>query len=98
MWRGMKWTLEPTPASPRRSITAARPIERRSRWSRIGYKCQAWTSSGAETMRVERERVARRYGVAVRAAGISDLVELPEDPAPDEVHAWHLYPIRFHLD
>jgi perosamine synthetase len=49
-------------------------------------------------MRVERERVARRYGLAVRAAGISDLVELPEDPAHDEVHAWHLYPIRLHLD
>ena len=53
---------------------------------------------GAEAMRVERERVARRYGVAVRAAGIADLVELPDEPSPDEVHAWHLYPIRLRLD
>jgi perosamine synthetase len=52
----------------------------------------------AEAMRVERERVARRYGQAVRAAGIADLVELPDDPDPDEVHAWHLYPLRLHLD
>jgi len=52
----------------------------------------------AEAMRVERERVARRYGQAVRAAGIANLVELPEDPASDEVHAWHLYPLRLHLD
>lgn len=51
----------------------------------------------AEAMRVERERVARRYRQAVRAAGIADLVELPEDPASDEVHAWHLYPLRLNL-
>ena len=49
-------------------------------------------------MRVERERVARRYSEAVEAAGIADLVELPELPASDEVHAWHLYPLRLNLD
>jgi dTDP-4-amino-4,6-dideoxygalactose transaminase len=52
----------------------------------------------AEAMRVERERVARRYGQAVEAAGIGELVELPAVPGPDEVHAWHLYPLRLNLD
>jgi dTDP-4-amino-4,6-dideoxygalactose transaminase len=52
----------------------------------------------AEAMRLERERVARRYAQAVEAAGIADLVELPQDPASDEVHAWHLYPLRLNLD
>jgi dTDP-4-amino-4,6-dideoxygalactose transaminase len=52
----------------------------------------------AEAMRIERERVARRYGKAFRAAGLADLVELPVDPAGEEVHAWHLYPIRLNLD
>jgi dTDP-4-amino-4,6-dideoxygalactose transaminase len=52
----------------------------------------------AEAMRLERERVARRYGEAVRAAGMAELVELPEDPTADEVHAWHLYPLRLNLD
>jgi dTDP-4-amino-4,6-dideoxygalactose transaminase len=52
----------------------------------------------AEAMREERERVARRYGQAVEGAGIGDLVELPLVPGPDEVHAWHLYPLRLNLD
>jgi perosamine synthetase len=52
----------------------------------------------AEAMRVDRERVARRYRQAVQAAGIADLVELPQDPASDEIHAWHLYPLRLNLD
>ena len=52
----------------------------------------------AEPMRLERERVARRYGRAFAAAGLSDLVELPAEPGPDEVHAWHLYPLRLNLD
>ena len=52
----------------------------------------------AEPMRVERERVARRYVEAFAASGIGDLVELPLMPRPNEVHAWHLYPIRLHLD
>ena len=52
----------------------------------------------AEGMRVERERVARRYQAAFAASTIADLVELPQMPRPNEVHAWHLYPIRLHLD
>ncbi|MGZ6268739.1 MAG: DegT/DnrJ/EryC1/StrS family aminotransferase [Candidatus Limnocylindrales bacterium] len=52
----------------------------------------------ADAMRDERERVARRYGQAVEAAGIGALVELPLMPGPDEVHAWHLYPLRLNLD
>ena len=52
----------------------------------------------AEAMRGERERVARRYGRAIESAGIGELVELPAAPGPDEVHAWHLYPLRLNLD
>ncbi|MGA3058024.1 MAG: DegT/DnrJ/EryC1/StrS family aminotransferase [Candidatus Limnocylindrales bacterium] len=52
----------------------------------------------AEAMRAERERVARRYGQAVEAAGIGELVELPAGPGPGEVHARHLYPLRLNLD
>jgi perosamine synthetase len=52
----------------------------------------------AEAMRVERERVAGRYGRAMEAAGIGELVELPAAPGPDEVHAWHLYPLRLNLE
>jgi perosamine synthetase len=52
----------------------------------------------ADAMRDERERVALRYGAAIEAAGIGDLVELPAAPGPDEVHAWHLYPLRLNLD
>jgi perosamine synthetase len=52
----------------------------------------------AEAMRVERERVARRYDRAFAASAIADLVELPAAAGPNEVHAWHLYPIRLHLD
>jgi dTDP-4-amino-4,6-dideoxygalactose transaminase len=52
----------------------------------------------AEGMRVERERVARRYQAAFAASTIADLVELPRMPRPNEVHAWHLFPIRLHLD
>jgi dTDP-4-amino-4,6-dideoxygalactose transaminase len=52
----------------------------------------------AEGMRLERERVARRYDRDFAASSIADLVELPVMPRPNEVHAWHLYPIRLHLD
>jgi dTDP-4-amino-4,6-dideoxygalactose transaminase len=52
----------------------------------------------ADSMRVERERVAARYGRAFAAAGLSELVQLPENPTPDEVHAWHLYPIRLNTE
>jgi dTDP-4-amino-4,6-dideoxygalactose transaminase len=49
-------------------------------------------------MRVERERVARRYERAFAASAARDLVELPAMPRPNEVHAWHLFPIRLNLD
>lgn len=52
----------------------------------------------AEDMRLERERVARRYDQAFSASSIADLAELPVMPRPNEVHAWHLFPIRLHLD
>lgn len=52
----------------------------------------------AESLRVERERVARRYTDAFAASRVADLVELPAMPSPNEVHAWHLYPIRIRLD
>jgi perosamine synthetase len=52
----------------------------------------------AEGMRAERERVARRYDAAIAAAGIGDLVQTPEAPGSDEIHAWHLYPIRLNAD
>ena len=52
----------------------------------------------AEGMRVERERVAHRYDRAFAASAIADLVELPAAAGPNEIHAWHLYPIRLHLD
>ncbi len=52
----------------------------------------------AESTRLERERVARRYEQAFAASSIADLVELPLMPRPNEVHAWHLFPIRLRLD
>jgi dTDP-4-amino-4,6-dideoxygalactose transaminase len=54
--------------------------------------------SRAEAMRLERERVALRYGRAFRAAGLTKFVDLPEEPGSNEVHAWHLYPLRLKLD
>jgi len=52
----------------------------------------------AEAMRRHRERVAVRYAALVKEAGLLDLLELPPSAAPGDVHAWHLYPIRLHLD
>jgi dTDP-4-amino-4,6-dideoxygalactose transaminase len=52
----------------------------------------------AEDMRRLREAVALRYATALEAAGLLDLIELPASPGPADVHAWHLYPIRLHLD
>jgi perosamine synthetase len=48
----------------------------------------------AEEMRRERERVATRYGEALKANGLDALVEPPVAPPPGVVHAWHLYPVR----
>jgi dTDP-4-amino-4,6-dideoxygalactose transaminase len=52
----------------------------------------------AEETRAQRERVARRYAADFPASPIADLVELPAMPRPDEIHAWHLYPIRLNLE
>ena len=48
----------------------------------------------ADTMRVERQTLARRY---LAAFADTDEIELPPDPA-DRVHAWHLFPIRLRLE
>lgn len=48
----------------------------------------------AEANRLERVRVAQRYGAGLTAAGLLDALELPPDAAPGDVHAWHLYAIR----
>ena len=52
----------------------------------------------AEAMRRERERVARAYGRAVEAYGLSDVLELPVDAPLGDRHAWHLYPVRLAPD
>jgi len=52
----------------------------------------------AEEMRWLREGVALKYATALEAADLLDLVELPAAPGVADVHAWHLYPIRLHLD
>ncbi len=48
----------------------------------------------AEDLRRERERVARAYATLASELGLLDLVELPAEADPGDVHAWHLYPIR----
>ena len=48
----------------------------------------------AEEMRRDRERIAHRYLDTIRQAAWASEVELPVEPGPDEVHAWHLFPIR----
>lgn len=48
----------------------------------------------AESMRVEREAVARRYAEAF--ADVDEVALPPDDP--DRVHAWHLFPLRLRLD
>ncbi len=48
----------------------------------------------AESMRVERERIAERYRSEMD--GLDEL-ELPTVD-PDRIHSWHLFPIRLRLD
>ncbi len=48
----------------------------------------------AETMRLERESIARRFR---RRLADLDQIQLPPDP-PDRIHAWHLFPLRLRLD
>jgi perosamine synthetase len=52
----------------------------------------------AEDMRADRERVARSYTSKLEAAGLLELVDPPAIPGPDDVHAWHLYPIRLRAE
>jgi dTDP-4-amino-4,6-dideoxygalactose transaminase len=52
----------------------------------------------AETMRRERERVARTYGRLIGSHGLDGLVQRPAEPPTGDVHAWHLYPIRLTAD
>lgn len=54
----------------------------------------------AGELRLARERVAGWYAAAFAAApdGLAGLVELPPSPGPDEVAAWHLYPLRLRAD
>ncbi len=48
----------------------------------------------AEEMRLQRERLARRYRDALLASGLQDLIQPPAAPPAGVVHAWHLFPIR----
>lgn len=48
----------------------------------------------AESMRRAREAVAVRYLDSIRQSAWASEVELPVEPGPYEVHAWHLFPIR----
>jgi dTDP-4-amino-4,6-dideoxygalactose transaminase len=52
----------------------------------------------AEDMRVARQRIAERYVEGFTANGATDLLDLPEMPAGDEVHAWHLFPVRLRVE
>lgn len=48
----------------------------------------------AEQMREERERLAMAY-----MAALSDVEEVELPPVPENrIHAWHLFPIKLHLD
>ena len=48
----------------------------------------------AEGMRRAREHVAETYCRLLSQIGLDDELDLPPQPAPGDVHAWHLYPIR----
>jgi len=48
----------------------------------------------AETMRRERESIARRFTTAF--SSIEEVVVPADDP--DRIHSWHLYPIRLRVD
>jgi dTDP-4-amino-4,6-dideoxygalactose transaminase len=48
----------------------------------------------AETMRLERESIARRYLEAL--SGVEE-IELPPE-STDRIHSWHLFPIRLRLE
>jgi dTDP-4-amino-4,6-dideoxygalactose transaminase len=48
----------------------------------------------AEEMRQARERIAGWYCERFSRDPFVDELDLPAEPRPDEVHAWHLYPVR----
>jgi dTDP-4-amino-4,6-dideoxygalactose transaminase len=48
----------------------------------------------AESMRLEREAIARRF---IAELGEMEQLEVPPDP-PDRIHSWHLFPIRLRLE
>jgi len=48
----------------------------------------------AETMRKEREAIARRFTEAFSGADELETPPMPED----RIHSWHLFPIRLRLD
>jgi dTDP-4-amino-4,6-dideoxygalactose transaminase len=52
----------------------------------------------AEQMRLERERVALRYGSAIEGANLLELIDLPATADRLDVHSWHLYPIRLRVE
>jgi len=54
--------------------------------------------SRAEELRRERERVARRYGEELAARRLLELIVPPALPRPEDLHAWHLYPIRLRAE
>jgi len=50
--------------------------------------------SRAEEMRQARARVATRYRDCFGDMDLLERLELPAEPPPGDIHAWHLYPIR----
>ena len=54
--------------------------------------------SRSEEMRLQRERVAHRYVDRIGASQVAELIDLPVQPKPGDVHAWHLFPVRLRLD
>lgn len=50
--------------------------------------------SRAESMRLQRQKIAERYNDELRE---SELLEIPAN-SPDRIHSWHLYPVKLNLD
>jgi dTDP-4-amino-4,6-dideoxygalactose transaminase len=53
--------------------------------------------SRADELLAARRALVERYRAGFAAAGVLDVLDLPED-APDRSHAWHLFVVRLHLD
>jgi dTDP-4-amino-4,6-dideoxygalactose transaminase len=74
---------------------------------RVGYKYNLTDLAAAiglvqlkraEEMRRARERIASFYGQRFGELELLELIDLPAVPLRDQVHAWHLYPIRLRTD